>query len=1055
MKKFKKALSYILTAIFMLTLIQLPLNVKADEANEPVYVKIRYSREDSQYDNWNLWVWEEGKGGKQVDFLGVDREGSYAVIETTKNANKLGFIVKKSVGGNDWAEKDTNDEFVDLTKGDTEVVVSNNAGVVEINDREIKEDFNKVSVKLHYFRFDSNYTNWDVWSWCGSNPGAGYLFADDDFGKVTSLEYSNVSKTDKVGFIVRQSDWSKKDYDDDRFLNKVYADCDGNLNAYVVTGEEKVYYNKEDVVLDPKMLNANIDTLNTISFKTNTTIKETDLNGKVTLIQNGQIVPITNVTIDSSKLSGIVTTGESIDLNNKYELTIDGFGSISLSLGKIYDSEDFSELFTYDGKLGASYSKDNTEFVLWAPTAKEVKLALYGTNGKDFNSAATEVIDMEKGENGTFKVVVNKDLDGVYYNYRVNINGTVNEVTDPYAKSLSVNGTRGMVLDLNKTNPTGWSVEKKPELANATDSIIYEMHIRDFSIDENSGVSLEYRGKYNGVWQPNTTIPGTDVKTGVEHLKELGVTTVQLLPSFDHRSIDETKLDTPQYNWGYDPQNYNTPEGSYSMDPYTGELRIKEFKEMVYELHKAGIRVVMDVVYNHTGDTLNSNLNLAVPNYYYRQTETGEFSNASGCGNETASDRSMVQKLIVDSVVYWAKEYHIDGFRFDLMAIHDIETMKKVRTELDKVDPSIIIYGEGWTGGSTPLATDKQALKANVKSFGNMQIGAFSDDIRDGVKGHVFDSEAPGFVNGGEGFEETIKFGVVASTFNNQIDYSKVKNNTASWANEPYQTISYVSAHDNLTLWDKLQTTNKDATKEELLSMNKMAAAIVYTSQGIPFMQAGEEMARTKLNADGTFNENSYNASDAVNKMDWNRKVQYNSLFEYYKGLISLRKEHKAFTMNSTEDIQNNLKFIDVNTSNVVAYTINGEAVGDSYKTLAVLFNSNDKDVEVTLNNSDWVVLVNGEKAGTTNLGTIDGNVVTVPANSSYVLADKESYLKENKVEVPDTDIKDTKADTKEETKASTQTKTSDNNNILSTIGLLVASAMVVTVVLRRRSFIK
>lgn len=326
---------------------------------------------------------------------------------------------------------------------------------------------------------------------------------------------------------------------------------------------------------------------------------------------------------------------------------------------------------------------------------------------------------------------------------------------------------------------------------------------------------------------------------------------------------------TLQFNWGYDPKNYNVPEGSYSTDPYIGTIRIEEFKQMVMELHKAGIRVVMDVVYNHTGATVDSNLNLAVPNYYYCQNSKGGFSNGSGCGNETASERAMLRKLIVDSVFYWAKEYHIDGFRFDLMAIHDIETMKEVREVLDLVDPTILVYGEGWTGGDSPLPDDQKSTKANTVKYGELQIAAFSDDIRDEVKRSVFDA-----ANGGIDCEETIKFGIVASTPNDQIDYSKVKNQTKPWANQPYQTISYVSAHDNLTLWDKLQSTNPNDSEELLLARNKMAAAIVYTSQGIPFMQAGEELARTKLNPDDSFNENSYNSPDSVNLIDWNRKVQ-------------------------------------------------------------------------------------------------------------------------------------------------------------------------------------
>ena len=509
---------------------------------------------------------------------------------------------------------------------------------------------------------------------------------------------------------------------------------------------------------------------------------------------------------------------------------------------------------------------------------------------------------------------------------------------------------------------------------------------------------MEVQGKYNGMWESGTTLFGNgDIKTGIDHLVELGITHVHLLPTFDHRSIDETKLDQAQYNWGYDPQNYNVPEGSYSSDPYSAEVRVEEFKKMVMELHKVGIRVVMDVVYNHTGATADSHLNLAVPDYYYRQNSDGVFSNGSGCGNELASERSMVRKMMVDSVKYWAEEYHIDGFRFDLMALHDITTMKEIRTTLNEVDESILVYGEGWTGGDSPLSSEEQALKVNTVKYGDLQIAAFSDDMRDAIKGHVFEDETAGFVNGFDGLEEVIKFGIVASTPNEQVDYTGGPNQYSgygktAWANQPYQTINYASAHDNLTLWDKLQTTNSNASEEELLAMNKMSAALVLTSQGIPFFQAGEEMARTKVNEDGSFNHNSYNAPDSVNKMDWTRKEKYNDLFEYYKGLISLRKAHKSFRMNTTADIQAGLNFIDVTDSNVVAYTLDGKQTNDSWDNIAVIFNSNDSEVEVELPSSDWTIVVNGEKAGVESLGTVDGNKVVIPAKASYVLVDTNSY---------------------------------------------------------------
>ena len=454
---------------------------------------------------------------------------------------------------------------------------------------------------------------------------------------------------------------------------------------------------------------------------------------------------------------------------------------------------------------------------------------------------------MNKGVKGTWEIELSGNFNGYYYNYLVNVNGEINEVVDPYAKAVGVNGNRGMIIDLSITNPNGWENDIKPKLKSATDSIIYEVHIRDLSIDESSGIKDEYKGKFKALTILDSCIPGTNVKTVVNHIKDMGFTHIHLLPAFDYGSVDETKLDQPQFNWGYDPKNYNVPEGSYSTNPYLGNVRIKEFKEMVKALH--GIRVVMDVVYNHTYN-LESCLNKAVPGYYYRKDENNEYSDASACGNETASERYMFRRYMIDSVIYWAKEYHIDGFRFDLMGIHDIETMKLIRNELNKIDESIIIYGEGWIGGKSPLKEELAALKKTHK-FDKLQIAAFSDDCRDGVKGHVFYEEEAGFVNGRDGLEETIKFAVVASTSHEGVDKNNIIYSEEFWANEPYQTVNYASAHDNYTLWDKLKLSTVNCREEELIAMNKLIAGIILTSQGISFIHAGEEMARTKVDKNG------------------------------------------------------------------------------------------------------------------------------------------------------------------------------------------------------------
>ncbi|GKX67246.1 type I pullulanase [Inconstantimicrobium mannanitabidum] len=652
--------------------------------------------------------------------------------------------------------------------------------------------------------------------------------------------------------------------------------------------------------------------------------------------------------------------------------------------------EVMNEKYNYDGELGAIYSKERTKFILWTPAAEEVRLIIYSKDGREYNSTPGNIVAMESKDNGTWQTELIGDLDGVFYNYIVTNNGISNEVIDPYAKAVGVNGDRGMVVDLSSANPEGFDNDIKPEFKDATDSILYEMHIRDFSINQNSGVEEKYRGKYSGVWQKHTKIPGTEESTCLQHVKELGVTHVHLLPTFDYASVDESKLDEPQFNWGYDPKNYNVPEGSYSINPYEGKLRINEFKTMVKELHKEGIRVVMDMVYNHTFKSIDSNFNFIAPGYYYRQDSNGNLSNGSACGNELASERYMVRRYIVDSVVYWAKEYHVDGFRFDLMALHDIETMKEIRRRLDEIDKSIIMYGEGWNGGESPLKFEEAAFKKNTVKYGDMQIAAFSDDARDGIKGNVFFADDKGFVNGKKGLEEVIKFTVTASTKHDGVDYSKLNYSEFPWANEPYQTVNYVSAHDNFTLWDKLQNTNPEASKDELIRMNKLAAAIVLTSQGLVFFQAGEEFARTKVNADGTLNENSYCSPDSVNYLDWDRCLEYKSLVEYYKGLIRLRKSHKVFRMNSSSEIREKLMFLNkgvhFNEDGVVGFVLNEINCNNNCNQIVVIYNANDESVDVDLKSNGWSLLVNEDKAGNEEIQYIEQDVINVKRKSCYVL---------------------------------------------------------------------
>lgn len=642
------------------------------------------------------------------------------------------------------------------------------------------------------------------------------------------------------------------------------------------------------------------------------------------------------------------------------------------------------EYENYCGKLGAIYSKEKTEFILWAPISKNIKVILYF---KD----KSEILNMEKKEMGIWYLEIYQDLNGVYYNYLIDNGKNEIEVVDPYTKAVNVNGNRGMIINLEKTNPNGWDNDKKPKQDSPTDAIIYEIHIKDFSISETSGVTKDFKGKYNGLCEKGTKIPGTNNPTCLEYLKTLGITHIHLMPTFDYATVDESTCDN--YNWGYDPKNFNVPEGSYSLDPFNGEKRIKEFKNMIKILHENGIRVIMDVVYNHTYLTYDSNLNIIVPNYYYRQNNDGRFSNGSGCGNELDTEKKMVRKFIIDSILYWAKEYHIDGFRFDLMGLYDLEIMKDIRRKLDEIDDTILMYGEGWTGLGSPLPEWDRANKFNISKFGDMKIAAFSDDIRDGLKGNVFDSNSKGFISGSLDFEETIKFGVVGSVKHNGVQYNNLKYSKFPWANEPYQTITYTSSHDNYTLWDKLKMANKNCSKDDLKAMNKLSAAIIFTCQGIAFFQGGEEFLRSKKNKDGSFNGNSYNSPYYVNAFDWNRTLMYKDIVEYYKGLITLRKFCKGFRMDKSNDIRENLTFLKKNVNffdcKIVGFKINLKNNKDSWKEICIIYNANFNSVKIKLNKKGWHIIVNENKAGIEELGYISEDEIEIPKLSCYVLVRK------------------------------------------------------------------
>ncbi len=595
--------------------------------------------------------------------------------------------------------------------------------------------------------------------------------------------------------------------------------------------------------------------------------------------------------------------------------------------------------------LGLTYTRTMSSFRIWSPIAEQAELLLYkdGENGTPLKSH-----EMEKGFAGTWFKELKGDWKGTFYVFRVKINGNWStEVTDPYAKAVGINGKKAMVINLAETNPEGWIKDKSPgfsRLNRPTDAVIYELHIRDASISPSSGI--KYKGKYLGLSETETKSTA-GLTTGLDHFKELGVTHIHLLPFFDYNSVDESKPDKTQYNWGYDPLNYNVPEGSYSTNAYDGITRIKELKQLIQQFHRNGLRIIMDVVYNHTGLTNESNFNQLVPGYYYRHNKDGSFSNATGCNNETASEMPMMRKFMMESLVYWVKEYHIDGFRFDLMGVHDITTMNLISDELHKIKPDILLYGEGWTSGASPLPDSSRALKKNAARLHH--IAVFSDDMRDGIKGSVFDSNDRGFASGKPGTEESVKFGIVAAGKYPQVDYGKVDYSKEPYAAGPWNVINYCECHDNNTLWDKIGLSCPDVPEADRKKMHQLALTIVLTSQGIPFLHAGTEFLRTKKDV-----ENSYKSDDSINAIDWDRKKEELALNNYIISLIHIRKAHPAFRMASPDEISKYLHFDNQVPAGTIAYTINSEALKDSWRNIWVAFNGSSEDKTLDLPFGKW-----------------------------------------------------------------------------------------------------
>lgn len=641
----------------------------------------------------------------------------------------------------------------------------------------------------------------------------------------------------------------------------------------------------------------------------------------------------------------------------------------------------FIDYPTYSGDdLELLVDNSGTHFRLWSPKAQEARVNLYD-NGH--TGTAYETLPMKfDASNGTWTASVPQQLYGKFYTFQIKFDGKwKDETPGVWAKAVGVNGKRAAIINFDNTDPEGWAQDKGPKTDNFSDVIVYEMHHRDMSMHPSSGIAN--KGKFLALTEEGTVTPLGE-KTGIDHLKELGITHVHILPSYDYNSVDETNLQNNTYNWGYDPLNYNAPEGSYSTNPSDPETRVREMKEMIKALHDAGIGVIMDVVYNHTADNDGSNFELTAPGYYHRHWDDGRYSDASGCGNETASDLQQMRDFIINSTKYWADEYHIDGFRFDLMAIHDTDTMNEVAAELKKINPSIFVYGEGWTAGDSPLAVERRALKENVSKM--TDIAVFSDDLRDAVKGHYTDAADRGFATGKSGLEETVKIGIVAATPHPQVNYEKGNNSKFAYASSPEMIVNYVSCHDDLCLTDKLRKSMKGEPEKNMLEAAKLAQTIVFTSQGTPFMFAGEEIFRDKKGV-----HNSYNRPDSINAIDWTNKTKYRDQFDYYKGLTALRKAHPAFRMTSADDIARNLVFDKIDstkTPNLISYSLKNHANGDEWEEIKVVFNGASHPQEVNVKKGDWkIVAKDGKISPDGDLGATRGGKITLAPYSALILA--------------------------------------------------------------------
>jgi pullulanase len=939
----------------------------ADLGGQAVLI-VHYRRDAADYDGWNLWAWPTGSDGGATAFTGSDAFGLYAVVVYEEAHTKMGFILRRG----DWLEKD----------GDQDRMVEVNAdGVAEVWVRQGRMSFDtappmiesaqdarppgpapeddepaytaiapasaeavgaQAVVVMHYHRPDGRYDGWNAWVWAEGRAGEVYpLDGVDGYGVYARVLLDE--PTDRVGFIIRRGEWLERDVEQDRFVS---LDPSGVAEVWLLAGEERVYMDPANLEYSLRIQRALLDAPDKLHVRLNRPAKVDQLSDPPGWVQAGD----NRYAVGKVKVIGhgeagsrdlVLTLTEPIGLDrisSPMTLTLPGIDPAIVFARDILTDKAFHDL---GATLGSDHTPEATAFATWSPVAQRVELLLYKT-ADDAESYETHA--MHKGTGSVWRTRVEGDLDGVYYLYRFESYGEVREVPDIYCKAASHDSARSMVIDLDRTDPPGWDEDTPPVSASPTDEVIYEVHVRDYSIADPS-CPPEYRGRYLGLVHENDA----DIATGISHLKELGVTTVHLLP------IQDFSAGMDEYNWGYWTALFGVPEAQYSTNHDDPAQAIKDFKAMVKALHDADIRVVLDVVYNHTSTSFAASpFDQAVPWYYFRTTPGGRLRNESGTGNAVADERPMARKYIVDSLKYWVDEYHVDGFRFDLLGMMHKESVALLEKELHAMRPDLLIYGEPWTGGG-PTHFPKGAQK-------KMRVAVFNDHFRNAIRGDL-DGVSRGFAMGG-GHEREIRNGLAGG-----ID---------DFADQPTESINYISAHDNRTYWDKLTHTLPDADNDTKRAIQKLSLGMMLTAQGVAFLHGGSDFARTKLG-----NHNSYNAGDEVNKFDWPRKAEYRDVFDYTRGLIQLRRAHPAMRMTERKLIRKHMTFHDGH--GPIWYELNGTAVGDSWSSIIAVYNGGPESKPFMLPDGTWRIVVNHERAGVEPIGEASGEV-ELPPYSMMVL---------------------------------------------------------------------